>query len=114
MVGSKLARSAEIERGDRDHDERKPHRDRKDAADVDAHQLRGFEVVGGGAEGAAERRAVEDELRNTITAIADTKRQQRHDADRDAAAKRDRGGLDRARTQALAVGGESLATARSG
>ena len=109
MVGSKFARSAEIERGDRDHDKGEPHRHRKDAADIDAHELRDFEDRptwrGRRGRSACGRRC---RLRSTITAIADSSVNKRHDADRDAAAERDRGGFDRAGAQALAVGGENL------
>ena len=48
--------------GDRDDRERQRHREREDVAVVEAHQLRDRLVVGGGAEGAAERGAVEQQL----------------------------------------------------
>ena len=52
---------AEIERGDRRSPPwRCPSRAQKMRLVVDAHQLRDFEIVGGRAEGAAERGAIED------------------------------------------------------
>ena len=75
---------------------------------IDAHELGDFEIVRGGAEGAADRRAVEDEVEEHDHGDRGQQRQQRHDADRNAAAERDRRGLDRPGAQALAVGGEEL------
>ncbi len=62
MVGSNCARGAEEEGGDRADREREPHGDGIDAPVVDAHQLGDLDVVGGGAEGAAEAGAVEDQV----------------------------------------------------
>ena len=73
-----------------------------------------FEIVRGRTEGAADRGAIENHVEDARSRRSPTKRQQRHDADRNAAAKRNRSRLDRARAQPLAVGGERLVTIRSG
>ena len=55
------ARAVE-EPGQRHGAEGDRHRHAVDVAVVDAHQLRGRGIVGGGAEGAADRRAREEQL----------------------------------------------------
>ena len=54
--------AAEEERRDGADRQRKAHGDREDAAVVDAHELRRLGVVRGGAEGAAEGGAVEEQV----------------------------------------------------
>src|SRR5262245_52087502 len=48
--------------GDRDDGERQRHAEREDVAVVEAHELRHRLVIGGGAERAPQRRAIEYEL----------------------------------------------------
>ena len=75
---------------------------------VDAHQLRDFEIVGGGAKGAPKRGAIEQQVEQQDHRDGGDQREQRNDADRKAAAELNRGGLDRAEPQPPAVGGKSL------
>ncbi len=99
---------AEIERGDGDHHHGDGGGEREDVAVVDAHQLGDLRIVGGGAEGAAELGAVEHEVERQDHADRRGERQELHGAEGDAAAERNRGGLDGAGLEALAVGGEDL------
>ncbi len=84
--GSKLARTAKQHAGDGDDRERERHRQREDVGVVEAHQLRNRLVVGGGAEGAAERRAVEQPLQAGDHRDRERELEQRQHADRQAAA----------------------------
>ena len=67
--------------GDRHHRERERHRQREDVAVVEAHELRDRRVVGGGAEGAAERGAVEQNLQAADDGDGDDELEERQDAD---------------------------------
>ena len=92
--------------GDRHHRKRQRHGQRKDVAIVEPHELRHRGIVGGGAEGAAERGAVEHELQAADHRDRDGELQQRQHADIDAAEQADCRHLDRAGLQFDAVGGE--------
>ena len=95
--------------GDRDHRERQRHGEREDVAVVEAHQLRHRRIVGGGAEGAAERGAVEHELQRRRS----PRRRRRTGCSGSTpietpSARRKARDLDRAGLQLAAVGGEQL------
>ena len=83
-------------------------RQRVQVAVVDAHQLGGVGIVGGGAEGAAEAGAIEQKLQAADRQHRHREHQQRIDPDRDAARKLQARGLDRALLQPVGVGAEAL------
>ncbi len=112
--GSKLARTASSTPAIADDRERERHRQREDVAIVEAHQLRHRLVVGGGAEGAAERRAVEQPLQAGDHRDRERELDERQHADREPAAELDAVDLDRAGLQLAAVGGEQFQQRRSG
>ena len=80
----------------------------EDVAVVEAHQLRHRLVVGGGAERAAERGAVEQQLQAGDHRDRDDELQQRQHADPDALGDLEARDLDAAGLEAAAVGGEQL------
>ena len=86
--GIEIGADAEKDRGDRHHGERQPIADREDALVVDAHQLGDRRIVGDGAEGAADRRAVEELVQCDDDRDRGGERHQRHDADRQAGRQR--------------------------
>ena len=87
---------AEKDAGDRaDTTKAMPMASAKMRSVVDAHELRDLEIVGRGAECAAERGAVEDAVEQHDDGDRGGERQMSGiDADRDAAAERQRGGFD--------------------
>ena len=57
--GIEIGADGEEHAGDRDDGERQRHGERENVAVVEAHELGDRWIVGGGAEGAADRRAIE-------------------------------------------------------
>ena len=92
--------------GNRNHRQRQRHRQRENMAVVEAHQLRHRRVVGGGAEGAAERGAIEHELQGADHGDGDGELQERQHADIDAVGEPDGRHFKRAGLQFDAVSGE--------
>ena len=62
--GIEIGAHRQEDAGDRDHGERERHGEREDVPVVETHQLRDRLVVGGRSEGAAERRAIEQDLQS--------------------------------------------------
>lgn len=89
--------------GDGDHRERQRHRQPEDVAGVQAHQPRHRRVVRDGPEGAAERRAVEQQLQPADHHHGHGELRQRQDADAEPVGDPPRGHLDRPRLQPAAV-----------
>ena len=106
--GVEVGTHPEIERGHPDHHHRHRHGQREHPAVVDAHQLRDLGIVRGGAEGPAQLGAIEQELQSEDDADGRCQREQLHCAHRHAAAQRQRGRLDGACAETLAVGREHL------
>jgi len=81
------ATSNAVERGNRRHHHRDPHRDRVDSTMVDAHQLRDFEIVGGCPKCPPERSAIKQQIEQQDHRDRRAKREQRHHANRQVAAE---------------------------
>ena len=86
--------------GDGDDGERQRHRHGEHVAGVEAHQLRHRLVVGGGAEGAAERGAIEQRLQAGDHRHRDGELDERQHADPDAVQHLEGLNLDRRRPAA--------------
>ncbi len=99
---------AEEDAGDGDDGQRQRHRERVEPAVVDPHQRRGLAVVGGGAEGPADRRAADEELQPDEQQNGHGEGQQREPADGDPAAQRQARRLEAARVQPPRVRREGL------
>ncbi len=94
--------------GDRHHRERERHREREDVTVVEADELRHVLVVGGGAERAPDRRAVEQPLQAGDHRDRERELDERQRPDREAGAELDAVDLDRAGLQPAAVGREQF------
>ena len=87
--GSKLVAHREQHAGDGDDGERQRHRQPEHMGVVQAHELRHRLVVRGGAEGAAQRRAIEQPLQAGDHRDRERELDQRQHADREPAADGD-------------------------
>ncbi len=94
---------AEVERSNRDDHHGDRHGHGENASRFDAHELRDVGIVRGRPEGTAKRRRVEQGIEQQDDRDCRDEGDKRHHADRKHAAERDRGGLDGAGREPLAV-----------